>query len=172
MKACLLGIFLFAFHSMGYAQQGVVKLYGFKQPVVKGVPSTYETDEQGNKVEPKDKLHTNVFIFLSYPPGVIITPVEFWMDGLLYSIKQEPVQTPVEIIYENGLHEAEKIILVPQTADTVIRILLTEKLPFKTPAIKKSSADTNELVIVYKMNGKLFTQSLKKIKGLRMDAMK
>jgi hypothetical protein len=94
------------------------------------------------------------------------------MDGLLYSIKQEPVQTPVEIIYENGLHEAEKIILVPQTADTVIRILLSEKLPFKTPAIKKSSADTNELVIVYKMNGKLFTQSLKKIKGLRMDAMK
>jgi hypothetical protein len=172
MKACLLGIFLFAFHCISYAQASVVKLYGFKQPVVKGVPSTYETDEQGNKVEPKDKVYTNVFIFLTYPPHVIITPVEFWMDGLLYSIKQEPVQTPVEVIYENGLHEAEKITLVPQTADTAIRIILSEKLPFKTPAVKKSSADTNELVIVYKMNGKLFTQSLKKIKGLRMAAMK
>ena len=172
MKACLLGIFLFAFHCLSYTQPGVVKLYGFKQPVVKGVPSTYETDEQGNKVEPKDKVYTNVFIFLSYPTDVIITPVEFWMDGLLYSIKQEPVKTPVEVIYENGLQETEKITLVPQTEDTVIRIILSEKLPFKTPAIKKSSANTNELVIVYKMNGKLFTQSLKKIKGLRIAVMK
>jgi hypothetical protein len=172
MKACLFSIFLLAFQNLSNAQPALVKLYGFRQPVIKGVPSTYETDEKGNQVEARSKLQANVFIFLSYPPDMIIIPVEFWMNGSLYSIKQEAIKTPVEIVYENGPYEAEKITLVPKTADSVIRIILSEKLPFKAPAVKKASADTNDLVIVYKMNGKLFSQSLKKVKGLRTAVMK
>ena len=135
------------------------------------MPSTYETDEQGKTVEAKQEVNKNLFIYLAYPPGLNLYPVEVWMKGELYSIKQQPAHTPVVIVYENGQYEPETVILVPTTTDTVFQLILTDRSPSKNTTIKKSLAETNDLVVVYKLNGKFYSQTLKKIKGLRMGIM-
>jgi hypothetical protein len=167
MKACSLIFILFLFSRFCFAQLGEIKLYGFKQLVATGTHSPYETDEQGKKLELKTDLYKNFFIFISYPPELKIDPLDVWMNGEAYSIKEETVKTPVEITYDNGISSPETIALIPQTSDTVTRIILSDKLPSKTSAIKKSLGETNDLVIIYKLNGKLYSQTLKRIKALR-----
>ena len=152
-------------------QASAIKLYGFRQTVVKGVATTYQEDEQGNKIEPKTEIRNNLFVYLAYPRNIILSPVEIWMDGEQYSLKPEPVQTPVIITYDNGAFAAETIILVPKTPDTVMQLTISGKLPAKNARIKKSLADTNDLVLVYKLNEKFYFQTLKKIKGLRTAIM-
>lgn len=171
MKGCGLLCILFLFSSFCFAQTSEIKLYGFKQLVAGGAHSSYKTDEQGKKVELRTNRYKNFFIFLAYPPHLKIYPMEIWVNGEAYSIKEESVKTPVELTYDNGLSSPETIALVPQTSDTVTSIILLDKLPSKTAAIKKSLAETNELVIIYKLNGKLYSQTLKRIKGLRAGVM-
>lgn len=170
MKACWLLCTLVLSLSC-FSQTSTVKLYGFSQVVAKGVPSTYETDEQGKTVETKQEVNKNLFIYLAYPPDLNLYPVEVWMKGELYSIKQQPAHTPVVIVYANGQYEPETVILVPTTTDTVFQLILTDRSPSKNTTIKKSLAETNDLVVVYKLNGKFYSQTLKKIKGLRMGIM-
>jgi hypothetical protein len=166
MKACWLLCTLVLSLSC-LAQTSSVRLYGFNQPVLKGVPSTYETDEEGKKVEPKVTVQKNIFIYLTYPPALKLYLTEVWVKGELYNVKQVPVTTPVDIVYDNGQHESDKVTLVPYTTDTVIQLVLIERPPAKNSVIKKSLTQTNDVIVAYKLNGKLYTQLLKKIKGLR-----
>lgn len=170
MKACPF-FFLVLFSTLCFAQPLGLKLYGFRQEVLKGVPPTYETDEKGNKLPPKIEPHYNLFIYLAYPTNAIPELVEIWVGEDQFSVRQEAVKIPVEIIYDNGPLTPEKVILVPQTTDTVMQLVLTGKLPAKTTAVKKSLAETNELVLIYKLNGKIYSQTLKKIKSLRKALM-
>lgn len=171
MKACRLLCALVLLSSFCFAQTTGIKLYGFRQSVAKGVHSSYETDEQGNKVNPKIEIHTNLFIYWAYPSNLNLYPVEIWVNGEQYSVKTSPAKTPVTIIYDNGKFAPETVILVPKTADTVTQLLISERLPAKSSEIKKSLAETNDLVVVYKLNGKFYSQTLKKIKALRMASM-
>src|SRR5215213_2824484 len=165
MKASWLLLFLLTLSCYCFAQTNAIKLYGSKQPVSGGVPSTYETDEQGNKVEARNNVRTNFYIFITHPPAMAIEPIEFWMNGALYKIKLEQAETPFNIVYDNGPHGTETVTLVPQTEDSAFRIILFEKLSPKNSEIKKQLVETNELVFVYKINGKLYSQTLKRIKG-------
>jgi hypothetical protein len=171
MKASWLLLFQLLLSYYCFAQTSAIKLYGCKQQVSGGVPSTYETDEQGNKVESKNNVRTNFYFFLTHPPQVAIEPIEFWMNGALYKIKLEQAQTPFNIVYDNGPQGTETVTLVPQTADSAFRIILFEQLSPKNSEIKKQLVETNELVFVYKTNGKLSSQTLKRIKGLRTAIM-
>ena len=69
------------------------------------------------------------------------------------------------IAYDNGDFEPEKIILVPATKDTSVQ-LLVNSLPLKSTPIKKSLIENNELVVVYKLKGKFYSKTLKKLKEL------
>jgi hypothetical protein len=171
MKVCCLLIFLFAFNCNCFSQTGSVKLYGFRQAVAGGVPSSYETDEQGKKVETTNKPSVNFFIYLSYPPDLMLSVEEVWMNGEIYKVKEEAVDIPVEITYDNGIAAPETIALIPQTTDTVTRIILLEKLSSRTKAIKKSLAETNDLVLVYRLHNRFYAQTLKRIRGLRVGVM-
>lgn len=170
MKACWLLCALILSLSC-LAQTSGMKLYGFNQPVLKGVPSGFETDEEGKKVEPKITAQKNIFIYLAYPPTLPIDIIEVWVKGESYNIQQVPVTTPVEIVYDNGQYKPDSVTLIPYTSDTVIQLLLIERTLLKTSVIKKSLAETNDVVVVYRLNGKPYTQILKKIKGLRTAVM-
>jgi hypothetical protein len=73
----------------------------------------------------------------------------------------------VEILYENGDFEPQRTKLVPYTEDTCLKLTLTNTPPAKNAAVKKSLIESNDLVLVYRLNGKNYSQTLKKIKGLR-----
>jgi hypothetical protein len=171
MKVGCLLISLFVFSSTCFSQTGSVKLYAFKQLVASGVPSSYETDEQGKKVETTSKPSANFFIYLSYPPDLALSVAEVWMNGEIYKVKEEAVDAPVEITYDNGISAPETIALIPQTADTVTRIVLLEKLASRIKGVKKSLAETNDVVLVYKINRKFYAQIVKRIKSLRIGVL-
>jgi hypothetical protein len=166
---CLLCLIIFSVSC--FPQTSAIKLYAFRQTIVRGISTTYQEDEQGNKIEAKREIKNNVFVYLAYPPNIFLYPVEIWMDGQQYSVKPEPVQTPVIITYDNGAFAPETIVLVPKSSDTVTQLILSGNLPAKNARIKKTLADTNDLVLVYKLNGKFYSQTLKKIKGLRTAFM-
>ena len=137
MKAYSLFFVLFLASSACSSQTSAIKLYGFKQAVVSGLPPSIQTDEQGNTVPLKSKAHNNFFIYLVYSKNLNLSPVEVWMNGEQYSIKPEAVLTPVEIVYDNGASQTEIVTLIPQTEDTTIQLILSEKKPFKATSIKK-----------------------------------
>lgn len=153
------------------AQTGPVKLYGYNQPVLGGVPPASETDEEGKKNEAKTTAGRNLFIYLSYPQTLDVRLVEIWMKGHLYNAEQVTVKSPVKIFYYNGQYATDSTTLVPYTTDTVIQLVLRDQISIKTPLIKKPLTNANDLIIAYRLNGKINTQILKKIKGLRSAAM-
>ena len=167
---CLLSAFI-SLSLSSFTQTSDVRLYGFRQTVLSGTHETNQTDEQGKEIKAEEKIYNTTFIYFSYPPNEALYPVEIWMNGSQYSVKTKPVTTPVEMAYDNGTDNPDRVILIPYTTDTVVQLMLSDKLPSKTNGIKKSLAETNDLVIVYKKNGKLYSQTLKKIKGLRTIAM-
>jgi len=171
MKTCLLLGLLFLSGLACLPQTSNIKLYGFKQAVLKGVPPSYEKDEKGKTVETKNESHSNLFIYLSYPPAEKLQLAELWINGEQYNFKEETVHPPIQITYDNGVFQPEQITLVPQTSDTVVRILVKERTYAKKNIVKKSLAEANDIVVGYKLNEKLYWQTLKKIKSLRAAAM-
>jgi hypothetical protein len=153
------------------AQTDKVKLYGYAQPVIGGIPSTTPSDEKGNPAATTKKSHANYLFYIAYPKNIVVYPLELWMHGEVYSINVQPVITPVEILYDNGSFDPQKVTLVPETEDTCLQLIPTEKLVIKNTTVKKSLIENNDLVIVYRMKGKLYSQTLKKIKGLRTAAL-
>lgn len=149
------------------AQTDKVKLYGYAQPVIGGIPSNTPFDEKGNSAATTKKSHANYLFYIAYPKNIMVYPLELWMYGEAYTINVQPVITPVEILYDNGSFDPQKVTLVPETEDTCLQLLLTDKLVIKNTTVKKSLIENNDLVIVYRMKGKLYSQTLKKIKGLR-----
>ena len=154
----------------GVAQKATVKLYGYAQPVIGGVPSIQHPDEKENTLSSKKNRRANYFIYLVYPKILPIHPVELWLKGKAYNIDVRPAKTPVQVVYDNGDFEPEKIILVPATKDTCVQLLINS-LPLKSTTIKRSLIENNELVVVYKLKGKFYSKTLKKLKELRTASL-
>jgi hypothetical protein len=90
-----------------------------------------------------------------------------WIAGTLWAVKQETVgQTPVAITYEEP-DTPKEIILVPQTTDKVLQISPVENTWGKPSVSKPSLSEKNELVVVYRLQGKVYSKAVKKINVLR-----
>jgi hypothetical protein len=158
------------FSLTGAAQKPTVKLYGYMQAVTGGLPPTSEPDEKGNSTRSKKSLRANYFVYLVYPKSQTIYPVELWIKGQGYQINVQPVKTPVEVIYYNGDFESETIILVPATENTCMQLLISNSL-LKSTTVKKSLIENNEVAVLYKLKGRFYTKTLRKIKGLQTAAL-
>jgi hypothetical protein len=159
------GITLFA------EAQSTVKLYGYTQRSTPGIAGR-ERDENGQIKKPANNNLYSYFIYLTGPSKSRMYPAELWIRGERLGVKAETVlQTPVEITKDNVTTTSEKVTLVPKTTAKVLQLTGTRETPGKKFIKAKNLATTNELVVVYKLNGKFYYATLKKFTSLNSVAL-
>ncbi|MFN2439942.1 MAG: hypothetical protein ABR503_12135 [Chitinophagaceae bacterium] len=173
MKYLLLFSFVFIFSFVKAQTRTDVKIYGYIQPVSSGVSPPVAIDEEGNVSSRGIKRGSNYFIYLTGPASVRIYPIEMWVNGEPYSAKPETInKTPIEKADPSFPDGPKKITLVPKTTKKVMMLVPgTASFTNKSLANAKSLAKTNELVVVYKMNGKLYYSLLKKLQTIERADM-
>ena len=173
MKQTLLILFLLFIFSISKAQTRTdVRIYGYIQPVSRGVSPETNIDEAGNLISKGIKPGSNYFIYIT-GPSTRIYPIEMWVKGEQYSAKAEAVnKTPVQM-GDPAIPDGPNLItLVPKTSKKVMTLIPGNAVfPGKSLAIAKSKAKVNELVVVYKMNGKLYYALLEKLNIIERASM-
>ena len=160
MKRSILLMLICALNFSAFSQTGV-KIYGFYREVLPGtIPKG--TDENG-KALPPPEVNVEYLVYISGPSGKRIYPVEIWIKGERYSASvttesHSPVQTTGDL--------GKVITLVPKTSGTVQRIHTGKEVDGKNFPNAKTKAASNDLVIVYKMNGKFYSSALKHFKKI------
>ncbi|MGZ8561576.1 MAG: hypothetical protein ACXWV3_08290 [Flavisolibacter sp.] len=133
--------------------KGKVNIYAYKEPVIGGAYQQNQIEEGGNKTEVEQKARFNYLIYLASEERVY--PSEIWINGTAFSAGLESVNSPVTRQNFTAPGQA-KMELVPLTSQKVIQLkpgpAITEKISKEGRDLSKS----NELVVVYKQNGKFF----------------
>lgn len=168
MKKIIIFAILILAGSMSYAQsRGKVRLYAFEQNVSRG-----KAPEISEGSEPQTSSGSGKNYRLYAVSTSRIYPVELWIDGVKYGVTMNTIkQTPVE--YEDaGNIGAPKKTLVPKTTGMVIQLIPIAATSNKSVGKNaKTLAASNEMVLVYKQNGKFYYSALKKVTELEGAAM-
>jgi hypothetical protein len=165
-KIFLLILMIFTLQVTNAQTKGKSVLYGYKQNVLPGV-NRGVIGEYGEEVDSKGQGGRNYFIYISSASRIY--PAEMWIKGEPYSISMEIVRsTPVTRIGQPG---QESIELVPRTDRQVLKLVPTTYREMKNFGDVRSLAAKNELVVVYKQNGKFFYNSLVQLADLDDAAM-
>jgi hypothetical protein len=164
MKQFYILLAAFAFSVQIFAQtEGASKVYGYKQAVL---PGTVRVDDNGNEL-PRKKQY-NYFIYLA--SSTRVTPVEIWINGEPYFAEAISVTAPVEYTHPTSGNLKVKI-LVPKTTRRVLQLSSTGKKVQKPNKKGKLLSKKNELVIIYKGNGKLYYKTITNLTELERVAM-
>jgi hypothetical protein len=155
----LAALFAAALHAQS---KGTIKIYGYRQAVVGGV-SQRTISENGASSEVPVKPRFNYRIYTVSASA--ITPLEIWIKGEAFSVSQSPVEAPVVYTSPNNPIRPTTITLVPKTTKKVLQVS-PEPLQGGGTAKAKTLAKANELVLVYKANGRTFYQTLKKLETM------
>ena len=156
----------------GFAQaQSSVKLYGYVQSVTPGMAGK-QLDENGKAVKKSPAKLYNYFMYLSSASKNRMYPVEIWIKGERLGVRAEAVSTtPVTTVVDDGSMKAKTIVLVPETTAKVWLLTGTREPLLKEFPKAKTLANTNELVLIYKLNGKFGYATLKAFQQLSAAAM-
>lgn len=165
MKQLSLLLIIISLTLSSFAQkEGASKLYGYKQKVL---PGTVRVDAVGKELPRKPRY--NYFIYLA--SNTRVEPVEIWVNGECYSVgSTEGATTPIE--YSNPtIGGGKSQILVPKTKRRVLQ-LNPSLNKIKAPTSKgKTLSAKNELVVIYKSDGKLYYKTESKLNDLESVAM-
>ena len=86
-----------------------------------------------------------------------------WIHGERFNVTTEPVKkTPIILPNKTG----KSATLVAKTSNKVQQVVAVPFTKGKEFSLAKKKAASNELVVVYKQNGKYYSALLKKIKVL------
>jgi hypothetical protein len=160
----LITFFIFSLAvTMSYAQsRGKIKLYGFIQNVSRGkAPELSE----GGGTQTSAGMGRNYRLYAVSPSRIY--PVALWLNGVEYGVSVNTIkQTPVT--YEDaGNIGAPGKTLVPKTSGMVIQLVPVAASTNKSIGRNaKSLAQSNEMVLVYKQNGKFYYSILKQLSSL------
>ena len=162
MKSTILVVIFMVLGINSFSQNGV-KLYGFIQDVLPGtIPKG--TDENGQPIQAR-KSQTVYRIFLTGPSKGKIYPAEIWINGRQYAASYETIRsTPVEARSDN-----KTVAMVPKTSGQVIQVNPMDRTDGKKFPNAKAKAALNDVVIVYKLNGKFYSATLKKLVRLEPE---
>ena len=149
-----------------------VNLYGYKQPVISGAPPKISYNEGGQENPAPRAAKYNYLIYISGPNNIRIYPTEIWLMGKQYGVKDADIKkTPIVHTNVNIPEYSKPVVLVPKTSKTVFQLSPTATLPKKGLAAAKTTAQKNELVVVYKMGGRFYYAAIKKLSLLEPMAM-
>lgn len=151
--------------------QKSIRLYGYEQAVTKGMAGR-ERDENGKIITKAPAQLYNYFMYITSTNKNRIYPAELWIKGQKLGVKAEAVNTtPVTMLQDDGTTNAAKIVLVPKTTAKVFHLTGTTTPSPKEFGKAKKLAEANELVVVYKLNGKFQYATLKKFAALSSAAL-
>lgn len=168
MKAILFFLAISLIGSGSLAQsKGNIQLYGFEQRVSGG--KAPEPDPQTG-LRTAGKVGKNYYLYAVSPTRIY--PVELWVQGNRYNATLRTItKTPVEYGDERNIGAPKKV-LVPATSQKVVQLSLTPAVKSKIAGKKvQELAQTNELVVVYKQNGKFYYQILSKLADLDVASL-
>jgi hypothetical protein len=161
-----LTLIIFSAQLVNAQAKGKSVLYGYKQDVMPGV-NRGVINESGEEVQSGGQVGRNYFIYISSTSRIY--PAEMWINGEPYSISMEIIRsTPVTRIGQPG---QESIELVPRTDRQVLKLVPRPYRETKSFGNVRTLASNNELVVVYKQNGKFFYNSLINLAELEDAAM-
>lgn len=164
MKQLFIALSLFTALSAAAQTKGNATLYGYVQYVSRG--KAPEPDAGGLKTS--EGARKNYVLYAASSSRIY--PLEIWVEGVRYGVSVRTVQTPVEYGDEAGVG-LPKEVLVPKTAKTVIQLAPAPgRAPKTTSATGKRLAGANEVVLIYKQNGKLVYSTQAKLKKLAAAA--
>lgn len=166
-KQCTLLLALLFTVLAGQAQS-TSKLYGFSQVVTPGMAKR-ETDERGAVTQGARNYNYQVYLTSSLPTRIY--PIELWIKGKRYSVKEEIItETPVQ--YTNiAARNPEPVTLVPQTTDKVLKLNPVTYTGMKNYPKARQLAASNEVVAVYKQGGAIRYKTLKTLTALGTQSM-
>ena len=146
--------------------KGTIAVYGYKQAVLPGMIPGDILTEDGKTIEQPYKPRFNFYIYTG--SNAAIQPVEIWLHGQPYSVQTEKITTtPVEYINPTAMPgETRKTALVPKTSKKILKLTLHQATEAEAGSKTRKTAKDNELVVVYKQNGKLYQAALKKLKDI------
>ena len=161
-------IFFFAVLS-SFSQSGV-KVYGYAREVMPGIvqkdveeKKLEGSNAEGTKTVKTDINNVSYLVYLSSSSKSAIVPVEMWIHGERFNVMIQPVKkTPVILPNKTG----KSTTLVSKTSNKVQQVVAVPFTKGKEFSLAKKKATYNELVVVYKQNGKYYSNLLKKIKVL------
>ena len=138
--------------------QPVVKVYAFKQAVVRGNVPAGVTDENGKPVNTSGAGHsTNYFIYLSHSGKLVITPFTLRIKGQCYQFKTGVIDnTPVTKVNYNMPNRPTTTLLVPATSNKVTRLLVSDVRGTGCAASSTEKKQSSDVVISYKWQNKTY----------------
>jgi hypothetical protein len=165
MKQFYFLLIAITFSVFSFAQtEGASKIYGYRQKVM---PGTVRVDDNGREV--KRPTQYNYFIYLA--SNTKVKPIEIWINGVAYSpIVNHVSTTPVEYINPTS-GDNKPNVLVPKTSKKVLQLSPSLNKIQRPTQNGKSFSSKNELVIIYKGNGKLYYKVLPNLKELEVVHM-
>lgn len=172
MKTILFTFFTFFCLPLFAQTRKDVKLYGYIQAVIAGAVPRSIIDESGQERPSEYKPRYNYLFYLTSPSGVRVYPTEVWLKGKQYKAKWEAVpSTPVQFTNHNIPNRPTTITLVPKTGASVLSITPSTGPITKVYAGARKIAAANELVVVYRMQGKFYYARLPKVTELEPAVM-
>ena len=170
LKQCFFIILMFIGYIASGQTQGNAKIYGYKEPVSRGASPQETIDENGNKISTTGSQAFNYFIYLVSPGRVY--PSEMWLNGQPYAVSVETIsETPVERKNFNNPGDLSTTELVPATDQKVIRLKPVPAIDDKLSTKGRRLSEDNELVVMYKLNGKFYFGTLKNLAILEAAAL-
>ncbi len=166
----LLVLLVHAFGGCAVSGQLGVKTYAFEQVSLPGTITSGVTDEAGNPLNTSKAGHpTKYYIYLGHAPGSTIMPSALWIKGQPYTFTTEAIaKTPVVHATPNEPQEVRKDVLVPQTKDTVMRLLVSAPVnaPAALSAEEKKMVLDSAVLVRYSWKGKVYYAGAPAVKTL------
>lgn len=165
MKKKLL-IFISLLISLNLLSQPTVKVFAFEQENLPGTKAVGVTDENGNPVK-RAAIKKDYFIYLSFNKTYNIVPVDVFIDGKPFRIQSAKIKkAPVYYVNKNIPSNAQRITLVPATANKIISLQVGEVAAGNVSSNVQKIIAKNDVVIGYLWKNKKYFTTVKEIKPL------
>lgn len=143
-------------------EKGKVKLYGYYQPVSAG-----KSPEMNAETGLRTSAGQGKNYFLYAVSSSRVYPAEIWVEGARMGVTIKTITTTPVLHGDDANIGSPKQELVPQTSQRVTQLVLTPAATEKNPGNKaKNLAQTNEVVLVYKQDGRFQYSVLQKLTRL------
>lgn len=171
MKLIFSAFSLFMLFAANAQTRADVRIYAYVQPVTGGANPGEVLTEDGKVLPGQGEGRKNYYIYLTGPVGQRIYPFEVFINGQQYSTRSTAVTAPVELTIQTGETHPKKITAVPKTASSVYQVTPSPDMPSKTLDAARQKASDNEVVVSYRLAGKMYYAVLKKMAVLEAAAM-
>lgn len=168
LKLLLAFVLLTGLYTYG---QSTITLKAFKQAVMPGTVPVVISENAPSDARAKQKPAARYFLYLIYPQGETVQPLQVWIQKKAYKVTVEPVaSTPVEHINRNIPARPVTTVLVAKTKNKVVRLLPATPADSATPpASLRKLVNANELVVTYKRKGKTCQKAIQQITELEPE---